>query len=173
MENESRPPVHEEQARAALASIGAARAGLADRLVTPWYYHPVLGLLMAVMVLFYGLERFHGSPLRILAALGVILGSLGLTTYYAHRTGIAVTKPLGRRSKAMMVVMMVGLVAPLLWLLITQPGDPWVFGTALVIFCFTVVIGRGYDAALRADLRAGTPGAGTPGAGTPGAGTHD
>ena len=37
-------------AAAALDLVAASRAALADRLVTPWWYHPALGVLVGGLV---------------------------------------------------------------------------------------------------------------------------
>lgn len=142
-----------EEARDALQSIADTRSDLADRMVTPWFYHPILAVLMAGMVLVYGLDRFRESPLRILFALLVIFASLGLVQAYARMTGVQVGRPTGPRSKRMLALLAIGLIAPLLWEIISEPSRGVVLVLAAFIFVFTIVCGRAYDAALRADLR--------------------
>lgn len=147
MENNPNLSAHE-----ALESIGSVRSDLAERLVTPWFYHPILGLLMALLLLVYGTDQFDGSGLRVLVAFGVILASLGMAQWYARRTGIEMTRPPGPRSKRVMSLLMVGLVSPIVYCLIAEPAPVVVYVGAVAIFCFTVAVGRAYDAAIRADL---------------------
>lgn len=144
------------EAKAALDAIGEARSDLADRLVTPWFYYPTLAVLMTGMVLVYGLDPFRDSPLRILFAFVVILASLALVRVYARTAGVQVGRPAGPRSRVMLAILSVGLVAPLLWLIIDEPAQGVVIGLAVAVFVFTLVAGQAYDAALRADLRAGS-----------------
>ncbi|KQY57028.1 hypothetical protein ASD30_12250 [Nocardioides sp. Root140] len=141
------------QASEALDAIGDTRADLADRLVTPWFHHPVLAVLMTGMVLVHGLEQLRDSWFRVPFALVVIAASLGLARLYAHMTGISISSPVGPRSKLMLTILGVGLVGSLLWLIIAEPAQGVVLGVAGFVFVFTVVAGRSYDAALRADLR--------------------
>lgn len=143
------------QAEQALESITAARSDLADRLVTPWFYYPVLAVLMAGMVLVYGLDRFRDSPLRVLFAFVVIVASLALVQVYARMTGVQVGRPTGPRSRWMLALFSVGLVGPLLWLVITEQDRPVVLALAVFVLVFTIVCGKAYDASLRADLRDG------------------
>lgn len=143
------------QAQQALDSIAATRSDLAARLVTPWYYHPILAVLMTGMVLVFGLEQFRDSQLRVLFPFVVIVVSLGLVHFYARMTGVQVGRPAGPRSKRMLTVFAVGLVAPLLWLIISEPALVVVLVLAVFVFVFTIVCGRAYDASLRADLRDG------------------
>lgn len=147
-----------EQIRAqeALDAITDTRAGLADRLVTPWYYHPALGLLMAGLALVYGLDALRPSSLRFLFAFVVIVGCLGLAATYERMTGVSVGKPVGARSTWMLALFAVGLVGPIVWVIVAEPAQGVVVGVAVFLFVFTVVCGRAYDASLRADLRAGS-----------------
>ncbi|KRF20881.1 hypothetical protein ASG90_00150 [Nocardioides sp. Soil797] len=146
------------RARQALESIAATRSDLADRLVTPWFHYPVLAALLSGMVLVYGLDRFRDSPLRTLFAFVVILGSLGLVQVHTRMTGVQVGRPAGPRSKWMLFVFAIGLLAPLLWVVITEPGWGVVLALAAFVLVFTVLCGRAYDTALRADLRGGPNG---------------
>lgn len=144
------------QAQEALASINSTRAGLADKLVTPWFYYPVLGALMAGMVLVYGLERFGESNLRLFYPVVVVFGCLALVTLYSRMTGVTITAPLGRRSRKIFAVFCTGLVAPLIWLVLGELTQGVVIGMAVGMVVFTVLAGMAYDASLRADLRAGS-----------------
>src|SRR5688572_10847683 len=89
-------------ARASLNSVAAARAGLAGRLVTPWWYHPVLGLLVAQHVLAQGLEN---SNWTLPSALLLFTGCLTLVLAYRRRTGITAAVAQGARSAAVLVLL--------------------------------------------------------------------
>ncbi|ALE06783.1 hypothetical protein AL755_17165 [Arthrobacter sp. ERGS1:01] len=148
MENESM-----RDAREALAAVGSARSAAADRLVTPWWYHPVLGLLVAGFVLVYAL----GNLVVIVAGIVVYFVGLGmLMAAYKNKTGIWVS---GFRAGAAtpLALVLVGLylacmiIAILLARLASLDWVAWV--AAPVLFIATVVVGRRFDAALRAQLR--------------------
>ena len=52
MENNGEPTLHPspEEALASLEDVHRMEADLADRLVTPWWYYPGLGLVEALIV---------------------------------------------------------------------------------------------------------------------------
>ena len=52
--------------RDALADVAATRSSVADRLITPWWYHPALGVILAALVLVGALD-LHNA-VRILVA---------------------------------------------------------------------------------------------------------
>jgi hypothetical protein len=148
MENKSM-----SDAREALAAIGSARSSAADRLVTPWWYHPVLGLLVAGFVLIYAL----GNLTVIIAGIVVYFAGLGtLMAAYKNKTGIWVS---GFRAGAATpwTFVLVGvylscmIAAILLARLASLHWVAWV--AAPVMFIATIIIGRHFDAALRRQLR--------------------
>lgn len=146
-----------DDARRSLDSIGASRQDVADRLTTPPWYYPVLGVLVAQMVLAYGLV---GDLLAVLSALLVVLGSGWLVRTYAGRTGLRITSPAGRRSALAMAAFAVGLAAPVLVVaLVDDVSTGAVLALAAVVLVSTVVLGPVYDAAYRADLRRRSDGA--------------
>lgn len=74
-----------DAAREALAAIDAARAQAADRLITPRWYHPILGLLTAG----YFVAITLGGLVGILIALPVFVGGVVLlVSNYKKRTGV-------------------------------------------------------------------------------------
>ena len=86
--NESQQPSATE-ATDALGQLSADRSRLADRVVTPWWYHPTLGIIVSVFVL----AQVLSPPLSIsLVALGIIAIPV-LTTAYSRRYGISPTTP--------------------------------------------------------------------------------
>lgn len=148
MENES-----VQEAREALAAVAGARANAADRLVTPWWYHPVLGLLVAGFVLIYA---FGNLPVVIIgivlyfAGLGILVGA------YKNKTGMWIS---GFRAGAatpwtfaLLGVYVAAMIAAILLARLTSlDWVAWVAAPVLVVA--TIVIGRLFDRAWRADLR--------------------
>ena len=145
----------ENQEQDALAVIAQTRAAVADRLVTVWWYHPLLGLLLAGYVVGICL----GSTLvRSITALVFVLGCLGLMQAYRRLTGIWISGfGAGRASRwaqalsALAIATMAAGWAVAFWTDLTWP----VWALAAVAFAGTVVLGRQFDVALRAQLRAG------------------
>lgn len=146
-----------DDARRALDSIGASRQDVADRMATPPWYYPVLGLLVGQMVLVHGLVG--GLP-AVLSALLVVLGSGWLVRTYAGHTGLRITRPAGLRSAVAMAAFAVGLAAPVL---VVTFADDLAAGVVLLMtgvsLVSTVVLGPVYDACYRADLRRRSVGA--------------
>ncbi len=147
-----------DEARNSLDSIGAVRLDVAKRLTTPWWYHLVLGLLVAQVVLAYGLLDLEGNPraalLRGLSLMLEVLGSFWLQRKLADRTGLAIRLPSARHSWAAFAVFVLGMGAPFLYVgFADDPTHRVVVSAALASLVSTIVFGRIYDAAYRADLR--------------------
>ncbi|MDP9793565.1 hypothetical protein J2S43_002077 [Catenuloplanes nepalensis] len=145
----------ENDPAAQLAAISEARSTLADRLVTPWWYHPVLGLAAAGFVVGYG---FGNTVVRLASALAFILVCLGLAHVYKRRAGVWVSGldagRAGRWAKA--TGALVGITAITAWAIGSYTGLDWlIWCIAAFAFVAAVVVGRRFDAALRAQLRAG------------------
>ena len=68
-----------------MAAIAQARAAAADRLVTPWWYHPVLGLLCAAYV---AAVSFGSTVWRAVAVALFALGCGALARAYQRLTGV-------------------------------------------------------------------------------------
>jgi putative Mn2+ efflux pump MntP len=145
----------ENDAAAQLAAIADARSAVADRLITPWWYHPALGLALAAYVI--GLS--YGNTLT---RIGVVLLFLGFCAILAHvyrrMTGVWVSGlSAGRASRwatALGTLLAVIVGAGMLIGTFTDARRP-VWALAALGFIATVVLGRRFDAALRAQLRAG------------------
>lgn len=148
MENEAR-----SEAQEALLAIANARSSAAERVLTPWWYHPVLGLLVAGFVLIYAL----GSPAVMAAGIAVYFAGIAvLVGLYRRKAGVWVSGfQAGAASRWAYVAMslfvlfmalavVVGRFTPHVWLV-------WVFGAAM--FVIIVVCGRLFDMKLRAQLR--------------------
>jgi hypothetical protein len=138
---------------AALDLVAAARSGLADRLVTPWWYHPVLGLLVG------GLIAAQALPSTLLRSLALVLYGLGLVLLvnaYRRLTGLWVNGlrpgPAQRWSIGLgvtigvLLVVALGVRAAGGW-----AGAPLVAG--LLAVPLVMLVGHKYDRVLRADLR--------------------
>ena len=72
-------------ASAALGLVRSSRADLADRLVTPWWYHLVLGLLSAGLIVGYSFPRL---VVRYGTLAAFLLGTLLLVQAYKRLTGL-------------------------------------------------------------------------------------
>ncbi len=139
-----------------LAIIAQARAAVADRLTTPWWYHPILGLLLAGYIVAVSLGSTAVKAIAIvlfLAACGALAGA------YRRLTGIWISG-LDARGRAARWARALGvLVAAAMvtswsvsyWTELTWP----VWCLAAVAFAGAVFLGRRFDTALRAQLRAG------------------
>lgn len=148
MENQSA-----REAQEALAAVQGARSNAAERLVTPWWYHPVLGLLAAVFVVAY---TIGGLVVMISVAVVYFLGIGILVGTYKKQTGMWINGL--RAGKASwwtlpLVVIMIGAMVTAYYFHAAQglnwPG--WAAGA--VVFIAVNVFGRAFDVALRKQLR--------------------
>ena len=144
-----------DEAAAALGLVSSSRSQLADRLVTPGWYHPAFALLGATAVLGYG----TGS--RVLGALGVVVFTAGagvLIGAYRRLTGVWVSGhragPAKRYAVAGGLVLGIGMLASLGARAQTGGLLPSAL-LAVAVAVLLVLLGRRYDVVLRADLRAG------------------
>ena len=136
-----------------LAAVAAARRAAADRLVTPWWYHPALGALFAG----YAVAIALGNPWVLLSGLVVFFAGLALLVgAYRRKTGIWLSGhqngPASRWAYLMGLVGAIGIVGAIL-LSYTDVSDVWIWAVAAAMGVAIVPIGRTYDRALRADLR--------------------
>ncbi|PPF78429.1 hypothetical protein [Pseudoclavibacter sp. Z016] len=142
-----------DQAQAALDDLGHDSQGLAARIVTPWWYHPALGVITAI---FAGAHALPGAWPMVLLVLGIVAIPI-LTTTYSRRFGVVVTKPAGPRSKRLLLATLGVLVAAMMSSLAFKflSIDPWwALIPAGVTFMATVILGRRYDEALRQEVAA-------------------
>lgn len=136
----------------ALDLVAGTRADLADRLVTPWWYHPALGLLVGALVASFARD----SNSVTMVAFGVYLVGIGsLMRAYRRKTGLWVNGlSAGRASRWgvwMGVVTGVVMVAAVILANVGVPIAP-VIGGALMV-PLVVWFGHRFDEELRADLR--------------------
>jgi hypothetical protein len=138
-----------------LAIIAETRAAVADRLITPWWYHPALGLMLAGYTV--GLS-LGGTAVRF-AAVALFLAGCGvLVTVYRRRTGVWISGfDAGRASRwAKALGALAGVALAASWSIAYWTDLTWpVWCLAAVAFAGAVLLGRRFDTALREQLRAG------------------
>jgi hypothetical protein len=134
------------EARAALAAIAGQRREAAERLVTPWWYHPLLGILIG------GLIAAQAGPTALkVAVLPVFfIGLAALVSAYQHVTGVWVgglrRGPAGRVTIALVAVYLAALAVSVIL------GGWAAIAAGIVVVVATVVLGHRFDRALREEL---------------------
>lgn len=142
---------------AALSDVAATRGAVADRLVTPWWYHALLGanlgFLMAVVA-----TGPEGLWFTVACAASLLL-SLFLINQYKRVTGTWISLsecgPASRRLWiAFGVVIVVALVAAFV---VRDLGGSLLWAAILAVICAvtTVIMGRRIDVLIRDEIRAG------------------
>ncbi|HIX00088.1 MAG TPA: hypothetical protein H9871_08070 [Candidatus Nesterenkonia stercoripullorum] len=141
----------------ALDEVAAARRRLADRLYTPWWYHPVLGLLLGLLILQLG--GVLGRPAVLLMPVPV-LGIIALGRIYRRLSGIdlywADAPDGGQRGRSLLAVYVCGVIVCFAagFVLSHQLGIAWTaWAISALLIVGTVVVGRRYDGLLRAQIR--------------------
>ncbi|WP_104091664.1 hypothetical protein [Arthrobacter sp. GMC3] len=137
----------------ALAAIDDARSNAADRLVTPGWYHPVLGLLAAVFVVAY---TTGGTVIMISVAVAYFLGLGLLMAAYKEKTGLWVNGLKAGKASwwTVPLVLILILCAGAAYYFHAEKGLDWPAWVAgIVVFVAVNVFGRRFDNALRAQLR--------------------
>lgn len=143
-----------DAARDALDAISHARAAAADRLVTPWWYHPVVGLLFGG----YFVLLILGGTTGVIIAVPLFLASLAFLRFaYKKRTGVwisgMVAGRLNRWSISLGVVVLA--VVGAAYVMHDASGVVWpVWVAAAVTIVAVNVFGQIFDRRLRAKLRA-------------------
>jgi hypothetical protein len=144
------------EAGAALMAVQKQRSAVADRLVTPWWYHPCLGVLAGVII---AVQAAH-SPAATAIGVGVAVAGMGfLSASYQRITGVWVSGC--RRGRAGRITL--ALVASYVALLVAAGaldyglGQRWAYVAAgAVAVVVTVVLGHRFDEVLREELRSGS-----------------
>ncbi len=140
-----------DEARAALRGLDADGARLAQHMVTPWWYHPALGVIVAVVV---AAQALPGSASTIAVALAVIAIPV-LLLAHTRRYGISTTNPVGPRSRRLLLAMLgILLLAMVAGVVVTLSDSPswWVLVPAALAGVAMIVLGRRYDDALRDEV---------------------
>ena len=83
---ESRSPLNAADAATALQQVHSGRRAAARRISTPWWYHPLVGLTLAVMLASGSLT----APYRVLLLTGTIAALVGLFWLYRRLTGLLI-----------------------------------------------------------------------------------
>lgn len=148
MESENAPRSAAD-ALASLDLVDQARSDLADRLVTPWWYYLILGLIEAGFIVSFALPTVWRILPVVLgcAALGVLVRA------YSRVTGLGFSENYWKLAGGWPVAVLGVVVAALLVVLVLDQF--WVtMVTAMVVFAAIIVLGRRADATIRARLRA-------------------
>ena len=150
MENEPAPTPAPSAADAAalLSVVEQADAAVADRLSTPWWYHPSYALLTGMIVAAMGMP--HGWGVVVLLAGGAGLGVL--LRVYRNLTGLGVVTGGGRRVALWMGAVVVAAVAAIAVILVAHRPVVTVIAT-LAFMPLAVFAGRRVDDAMRDSLR--------------------
>ena len=139
-----------------LAAVSASRRKLAERIHTPWWYHPALGVLAGLLVLVIGGSIGYGLIVMPL----ILLGTFGLGFLYRHLAGVDLRGPKapdgGKRGRVILTIFVTSLAvcgafAYLLGHEFELGWAPWVL--AAVALTTTITAGRAYDGSLRTQLR--------------------
>lgn len=144
---------------AALADVDSARRAVANRLITPWWYHPALGAILAAILLVGALDLHDliRLPVALVGAVGIGL----LVAAYQRITGLWVDMrnlgPVSRRWwLAYAVVVVVVTVSSLAPTLTDRALPVWAaLALAAIALVATIVLGRRVDEALRTEIRSG------------------
>lgn len=137
----------------ALRLVAGTRAELADRLVTPWWYHPALGLLIGGWVASYAADSFL---VTVIALAVYFAGIATLIAAYRRITGLFVNGLRAGRASRWGVYTGVATAVGLVGSVALRSGAgvtvaPIVAGILLVPL--VIYLGHRFDDALRAELR--------------------
>lgn len=139
------------EARASLSHLESDGARLAERVVTPRWYHPTLGAIVALILCTQALPA-PGSLVTLPFALFALPV---LVVVYRRRYGVWVSQPAGPRSRRILrtlgTIVLLAFAASLV-IKLTAIEYVWVLLPAAVGFVVCVVLGPRYDAALRSEL---------------------
>lgn len=142
---------------AALRDVRAARETAAARLVTPGWYHPCLGVIMAVLVAVAALGR-DATTVAVLV-MAAVASAVALVGTYRKRYGVWVgPAQAGPRSRPAWVAYSIAVAALLLAAAAVRGFDlsPWLgWSCAVLMFVVVGVGGPVIDRRLRDDIRAG------------------
>ena len=139
------------EARAALDAMDVDASQLAERLVTPWWYHLTLGAMVAAAI---GAQALPGASSTVAIVL-IIIWIPFLMKAYTSRYRISMTQPAGPRSRRMLLLILAVLAAlmgSVVLLKLNSLVSWWVLVPAALGFLATVGLGRRYDAVLRAEI---------------------
>ena len=134
-----------------LDSLDADATQLASRLVTPWWYHVLLGAVAALAI--SSLSILGLSPAAVVPL--VVIWMPFMLTAYTTRWRVSISRPAGRRHRRtlLLYVVVIGVILAFAVLLtITSLSRWWGVLPTAAGFAATVLLGRRYDAVLRAEV---------------------
>ena len=153
MENNGESTLHPspEEARASLENVRRMEADLADRLVTPWWYYPGLGLVEALFITSMTFPAWLGLP-----AVALGLAGLGLLVRTWQRlTGLGLSLQYSALAPGWIIALVGTYLSAIVVVLLADQAVVTAV-VAIVVFAATVPLGRGADNAMRYRLRHGT-----------------
>lgn len=146
----------ENDAHADLGDIAAARAALADRLLTPPWFLPAMGAALAVAVLGVGIGIPAGMPFGIVGT----LASIALPFVLVSRAGVShsgsVRGAHNRWLWALLAVVVVVVSFGAAVLIALSTAESWLaLVPAVLVTVAAIVLGRSYEQAPGRTVRAG------------------
>jgi hypothetical protein len=150
MESEQMPaiPSSADDAAYLLAAVDQAGAAMAERLITPWWYHPIYAALTGMIVASVGLPHGWGVPVMIAGTVGLY----ALLGVYRNLTGLGVMTGGGRRVVMWAALVFVTAIAAIAVILVAARPAVTVIAT-LAFMPVAILAGRQVDHALRDSLR--------------------
>lgn len=139
------------EARATLDAMDTDATQLAERLVTPWWYHALLGAAVALAIGSLMIPQVH--PAAVIPF--VVIWMPVMLTAYTSRWGVAAPRAAGRRSRRALLLCLavLGVIVAFAVLLPTTALSPWWGALPAAAGCgATVVLGRHRDAVLRSEV---------------------
>ena len=153
MENDEHPAPWPSSgdARASLDAIHRVNADLADRLASPWWYYPGLGLVEALVVSSF---TFHVWWLQLLVVIVAMAGLRLLVTSWERLTGLGMSRKYNALARGWIIALLVVVGAAMAVVFLVD--EPVVTAaTAMVVFVATVVLGRRAEKTMQERLRDG------------------
>jgi hypothetical protein len=159
MESDATPPggpadLTPDTAREALRALEVDRAALAERVRSPWWYHLVLGVIVAA---FAASPAVESTSTRSMLVTFACVGLVFLVLAYRRVTGFSVSRAAGPRSRARVVAVLVAVALLFLasMVLAATGAVAWVLAVAAAAFLAVLVGGRDYDRVYGEELRRG------------------
>ncbi|GAB3451322.1 hypothetical protein GCM10027570_27730 [Streptomonospora sediminis] len=144
-------------AQDALNSVQDVQCRVVDRGASPWWYHPALGVSMAIAV---GMGSFSWDLIPYAVIGGGAVVPTVLSALVDRRNGVAINRygatPESRRSSggyALALTLLIAVGILLQW----GAGLPWAMAASgALVLVLTVICGRRIESRVLADLRQGS-----------------
>ncbi|HHW82355.1 MAG TPA: hypothetical protein GX743_00835 [Actinomycetales bacterium] len=144
----------------ALRDVEAARASTATHMATPWWYHPILAVILGVTTLMIGLDLALPIALGILAVVAIAIGVL--IAAYRHVSGGWISfRQAGPRSRPLWYAYASSMAVLIILAVIANHvlHLPWVaWMAAAFVFLATISAGPVIDRKVLEDIAAGEAG---------------